>query len=67
MDLHKLAHDVCEASKPWHFPLFAGLIGSARLHGKIEFKEKISDLGEVAGDNIIRKEILISLSSRRGL
>lgn len=67
MDLHKLAHDVYEASKHWHLPLLAGLVGSIRIMPKADSREHISDLGEVPGDNILSKEILISLSSRRGL
>ncbi|MCX5697034.1 MAG: hypothetical protein NTU54_03545 [Candidatus Omnitrophica bacterium] len=67
MDLHKIAHDIYEASKHWHLTLFAGLIDSIRLHSKVEERDRISGLGEVIGDNILQKEILISLSSRRGL
>ncbi len=64
MDLHKLAHDACEATKYWYMPLLAGLIGYIRI---IKEKDKISDLGDVPGDNILSKEILNSLISRRSL
>ncbi len=67
MDLHKLIHDVCEATKHGHLPLLAGFIGSIRLHNKMEAKDIIGDLGDVPGDNILPKEILNSLISRRSL
>lgn len=52
--------------KTLHLPLFVGLIGIIKSRRE-NFKETLSDLGEVTGDNILPKEILISLSSRRGL
>ncbi|MCX5704175.1 MAG: hypothetical protein NT066_06785 [Candidatus Omnitrophica bacterium] len=52
--------------KALHLPMFVGLIGTLKIH-KENLKETLGDLGEVTGDNILPKEILISLSSRRGL
>lgn len=66
MDIHKLAHDAYEATKHWHLPLLVGLIGSIRINSKADLGRENSDLGEAPGDNILTKEILISLSSRRG-
>jgi len=65
MDIHKLANDASEAAK--HLPLFIGLISSIRIAPKVRTEITNSDLGDVPGDNILPKEILISLSSRRGL
>lgn len=67
MDLHKLAHDAYEATKHWHMPLLFGLVGSIKLHNKTEAKDIIGDLGDAPGDNILPKEILNSLISRRSL
>lgn len=67
MDLHKLAHEVCEAVRHWHMPVLVGLISSIKLTSKISPHLKISDLGDVPGDNILQNEILISFSSRGGL
>lgn len=67
MDLHKLVHDACEASKHWHLPILFGLIGHVRLHSGVENKYEIGDLGDAPGDNILPKEILNSLISRRSL
>ena len=67
MDLHKLAHDVCEVAKHWHLPVFVGLISSVKVIPKINGQGVISDLGEVPGDNVLPKEILNSLISRRSL
>ncbi|MCM8797303.1 MAG: hypothetical protein NC923_05450 [Candidatus Omnitrophica bacterium] len=67
MDLQKLAHDAYEASKHWHLPILFGLVGHIRLHSKMEDKDIIGDLGDAPGDNILPKEILNSLISRRSL
>ncbi len=67
MDMHKIAHDLCETTRHCHFPLIAGLIGYIRITPKKRIKEIIGDLGEVPGDNILPSEILISISSRRVL
>lgn len=67
MDFHKITHDICEVAKHWHLPVFVGLIGSVKVIPKINGQGVISGLGEIPGDNILPKEILISLSSRRGL
>lgn len=67
MDMHKLTHEICEAARHWHLPLFAGLIASVWAAPKKDKQENISDLGEVPGDNILPSEILFSLSSRRVL
>ena len=67
MELTKILQDVYEASKHWHFSLVAGLISSFKTHSGVEAKDKISDLGDVPGDNILPSQILISISSRRGL
>lgn len=67
MDLHTLAHDIhLVLNKGGHLPLFVGLFAIIRNHHS-DLKDKLSDLGEVTGDNVLPKEILISLSSRRGL
>ncbi|MDI6605703.1 MAG: hypothetical protein QME65_00950 [Candidatus Omnitrophota bacterium] len=66
MDIHKLAHDVYETTRHWHLPLLVGLISSIRIAPKAGLGIRKSDLGDVPGDNILTKEILISLSSRRG-
>ena len=67
MDLHKLIHDTCEATRHWHFPLLIGLAGSIRIMPKQNSHQQIGDLGDVPGDNILPKEILNSLISRRSL
>lgn len=66
MDIHKLIHEACEASRHGHLPVFFGLIGSIKLHG-IGSRDNYSDLGEAPGDNILPKAILNSLISRRSL
>ncbi|RJP29187.1 MAG: hypothetical protein C4533_05150 [Candidatus Omnitrophota bacterium] len=65
MDIHKLIHDTCEATK--HLPFLIGLAGSIRIMPKQNSREQIGDLGDVPGDNILPKEILNSLISRRSL
>lgn len=67
MDIHKLIHDGCEAAKHLHFPMLLGLAGSIRIMPKQKSPEQIGDLGDVPGDNILPKEILNSLISRRSL
>lgn len=64
MDLHKIAHEVCEVSKHWHLPLFAGLISLVEKYEQ-GLKGKLSDLGDL-GDNV-PATLIKSLSSRRGL
>lgn len=68
MDLHKLIHHVDEIIRGGylHFSLFAGLFGAIK-GSTPDFKDQTGDLGETPGDNFLPKEILISLSSRRGL
>lgn len=65
MDFHKVAHDICNATGHWHLPLFVGFIGSMKQTFKIKAHDDLGDLGDAPGDNILPKEILISLSSRR--
>lgn len=65
MDLHKLTQDICAATKHWHLPLLAGMIGSIRINRKDVGQDEISDLGDL-GDNV-PTTLIISLSSRRGL
>ena len=67
MDIHKLIHEACGATRHWHFPLLVGLIGFIKIIPKADSHERISDLGDVPGDNILPSQILISISSRRGL
>lgn len=67
MDLHRLVHDACEASKHWHLPILFGLVGHIKLHSRVENKREIGDLGETPGDNVLPREILDSLISRRSL
>lgn len=67
MDIHKISHEICEVAKHGHLPLLASLIGTFRISRKAFKQEENSDLEEVTGDNILPNEILISLSSRRGL
>lgn len=66
MELHKLLQEAYETSKHWHFPVFAGLIAHLRLGREQRIHMKNSGLGEIPGDNIPPKEILDSLSFRRG-
>lgn len=65
MDLHRLAHDIFHTSRQTNVPFFIGLIGSLRFTFKNKDKNDLGDLGDAPGDNILPKEILISLSSRR--
>lgn len=58
MELQKIISGIAESVKHWQLPLFAGLTSS---------EDNNSGLGEIAGDNILPREILISLSSRREL
>jgi len=67
MDLHKITHEIYEAAKHWHLPFLVGVFGSIRVNHRINLQSNISDLGGIPGDNILPKEILISLSSRRSL
>ena len=67
MYLNKLAHDVCEAGRHWHLPFLVGMISSIRIMPKTDSHSEISDLGDVPGDNVLPKEILNSLISRRSL
>lgn len=67
MDIHKLFHDSCEAARHWHFPLFSVLFGYIRIMSEQNSHDQVNDLEDAVGDNILPKEILISLSSRRGL
>lgn len=65
MDLQKLAHDIFGASGQTHLPFFLGLIAPLKMAFKMKSKDDLGDLGDVPGDNIPPKQILISLSSRR--
>jgi len=65
MDINKIAHEAFETARVWHFPLLLGLVCSIRVMPKDQYNQ--GDLGDVPGDNILPKNILISLSSRRGL
>ena len=67
IDLHKTIQQICEATRHWHLPMFVGLVSSIKVNPRINTQEKISDLGDVPGDNFLPKEILNSLVSRRGL
>lgn len=67
MDIHKLTHDICEATRHWHLPLLIGFIGYIRVRSKKDSQDCISDLGEAPGDNILPSDILFSISSRRVL
>ena len=65
MDIHKLAHDIFHASRQTNVPFFIALFGSMKLSFKHKRSNDLGDLGETPGDNILPKEILIALSSRR--
>jgi len=67
MELQKIISGIAENIKHWQLPLFAGLTNVANLKRKEGLEDNDSGLGEIAGDNILPKEILISLSSRREL
>jgi hypothetical protein len=63
MDIQKLTFEIYEFTKQWHLPLLVGFIGLAGEAGK---PGADNGLGEAPGDNILPKQILICLSSRRG-
>lgn len=65
MELNKLSHDIYEAVKHWHIPLLFGIIGSVKISRKVTKQEDNCGLGDTPGDNILPKEILNSLISRR--
>lgn len=64
MDINKITHDILEVTKHPHLPILAGLIGYIHITPKMGAKVDSSGLGEVTGDNILPKDILISLSRR---
>ena len=68
MDLYKLAQHIGEILQDghWHLPLFAGLLGAIKNHNSV-VDEKTGGLGNVPGDNILPKEILISFCARKKL
>lgn len=66
MDLHRLTHGIYEALKHWHIPVFVSFLTSITPKAKAKRQAKMSDLGDVPGDNILPNEILFSISSRRG-
>ena len=65
MEIHKMTHEAYEVIK--HLSFLTFFFGSIRITPKRSINEQNSDLGEVPGDNILPKEILISLSSHRVL
>lgn len=67
MELQKIISGIAESVKHWQLPLFAGLSSVVKLKRKEGPEDNNSGLGETAGDNILPREILISLSSRREL
>lgn len=67
MDIHKITHEVLEATKHYHLPIWMGLIGYIKLKPKINLNEENSGLGDVPGDNILPSKILFSILSRRSL
>lgn len=50
MELHKLTHEIYEATRHWHLPLFLGLVSSFKLHHRAP-KDNIGDFDEAPGDN----------------
>jgi len=66
MDLHKLFHEVAEACKSGHFLVLAGMLGIFKLTSGFKQMDKSCGLSDAVGDNILPKNILISLSSRKG-
>ena len=67
MDIHRLVQEACETVKHWHLPLLVGLVSFIKIVPDVSKEAKVSELGEVPGDNILPNDILTSLSSRRGL
>jgi hypothetical protein len=65
MDFHKIIHDLSEAARQGHWPLFLGWLGALKYFSKDYNRYDLGDLGDTPGDNILPKEILSSLSSRR--
>lgn len=63
MDMQKLSHGLCEVTKHWHLPVLIGLIDFNKLTSRTNIN--IGGPGDEMGDNILPKEILISLSSRK--
>jgi len=65
MDLSRLIHQIGDILKEgnWHLPLFVGYLGAMKNHGSV-VEEKAVDLGNVPGDNILPKEILVSFNNR---
>jgi hypothetical protein len=66
MDFHKLPHDLADVILNGHFPFSFLLFGLFKI-SKLKHKDEISELGDVPGDNVLPKNILISLPSRKGL
>ena len=65
MGQQKIIYDICEASRQWHLPIFAGFLGLLNTYSRETPQSGFNGLGDVPGDNILSKEILVSLSSRR--